>query len=222
MNKKKSLQPRDAATLVLYHKDNNNLKVLMGCRDSKHAFMPNRYVFPGGAVDPADRFVKPARELHSDVWQNLAKSCSRSRARALAAAAIRETWEETGLRVAKASPPPLGIIQNSWKEFHESGLSPDLSALDYVCRAITPPGRTRRFNARFFIAQSLSAKGNLAGSSELSDLKWISIDDALTLPIPDITSYVLKELPGWIKANRPRKEIPLMKRVKRSFVRIIE
>ena len=63
MTKIKPYRPKDAATLVLYRQNSGDIEVLMGCRHSKHAFMPNRYVFPGGAVDNTDRFVKPASVL---------------------------------------------------------------------------------------------------------------------------------------------------------------
>tara|TARA_Y100001970_G_scaffold267935_1_gene358594 strand:+ start:56351 stop:57019 length:669 start_codon:yes stop_codon:yes gene_type:complete len=213
----KTKRPKDAATLILYRKENHKLYVLMGCRDNRHAFMPNRYVFPGGAVDRSDRFVRPSDELKPNVWDNLSKSCSRARARSLAAAAIRETWEETGLRVACRSSSNNENIAPSWKDFHKTGYAPSFSQLDFVCRAITPPGRPRRFNARFFIAPSKASFGELRGNGELSDLKWISTRDALNLPIPDITSYVLQELSGWINANQPRLHTPLLKRVGKRF-----
>src|SRR2546430_16826219 len=47
------MRPRDAATLILVRQRGKVPEVLLGCRDAKHAFMPNRYVFPGGRVDRA-------------------------------------------------------------------------------------------------------------------------------------------------------------------------
>lgn len=189
----------------------------MGCRHGKHVFMPNRYVFPGGAVDAGDRFVKPAGELRTPVWEDLAKSCSRSRARALAAAAIRETWEETGLRLARPAPPPPGRIQPDWLGFHEGGLAPALDSLDYVCRAVTPPGRPRRFNARFFLAPADATTGTLGGNGELDDLRWFTIGDALALDVPDITAYVLHNLDGWLSSPDRRGRIPVLKRIGHEF-----
>jgi len=57
------LRPRDAATLILVRQRGKIPEVLLGCRDAKHAFMPNRYVFPGGRVDPADARVPVATPL---------------------------------------------------------------------------------------------------------------------------------------------------------------
>ncbi|MBR71764.1 MAG: hypothetical protein CMM30_02335 [Rhodospirillaceae bacterium] len=216
-------RPRDAATLILYKKIGHNLEILMGCRDNKHAFMPNRYVFPGGAVDKADRFVKTANELRTDVWYNLSKSCSRSRARALAAAAVRETWEETGLRLAKKqSLDKPDKIQESWRGFHQNNYAPAFQSLDFVCRAITPPGRPRRFNARFFVAPATEIIGKISGNGELSDINWFTIKQAKQLPIPDITKYVLDNLPTWLEVKGKRQQTPLLKRVGKQFVEMTE
>lgn len=215
-------RPRDAATLVLYRYERETLQVLMGQRHGKHAFMPNRYVFPGGAVDADDRYVKPAGELRPAVAANLAKSCSPARARSLAAAAIRETWEETGLLVARRAAKPEGKIRGSWRPFHDNGLAPALDELDYICRAVTPPGRPRRFNARFFVARADTVTGKLGGDGELHDLGWLSIRDALALPIPDITAYALSELQRWLRDGPAPEGIPLLKRVGREFSLIRE
>lgn len=217
MTRTPARRPRDAATLVLHRKTKGKLHVLMGCRHSKHAFMPNRYVFPGGAVDMGDRYVKPAAELQPGVARNLAKSCTPSRARALAAAAIRETWEETGLFLARPAPRPAGRIGPGWRPFHDAGLAPALDTLDYVCRAVTPPGRPRRFNARFFVAPADAALGELSGNGELGDLQWIPVEAALTLDVPDITAYVLDQLSGWLQDAAPRQRIPVFRRAGTAF-----
>ena len=70
-------------------------------------------------------------------------------ARALALAAIRETFEETGLAIgvpdhgAPGKPPP-----GAWSRFAATGVTPALDAIDFLAGAITPPGRPRRFDAR--------------------------------------------------------------------------
>ncbi len=48
------IRPKDAATIILVRRQRRKLYVLMGMRHSRHAFMPDRYVFPGGRVDRAD------------------------------------------------------------------------------------------------------------------------------------------------------------------------
>src|SRR5216684_3737927 len=91
------LRPRDAATLILVRERGRIPEVLMGCRDAKHAFMPNRYVFPGGRVDKADAHVPIATPLDRHVKARLLKAATAQRAQALGVAAVRETFEETGL-----------------------------------------------------------------------------------------------------------------------------
>src|SRR5262245_31715038 len=91
------MRPRDAATLILVRQQGDIPEVLLGCRDAKHAFMPNRYVFPGGRVDRADARVPIATALDRHVNARLQKAATALRARALGVAAVRETFEETGL-----------------------------------------------------------------------------------------------------------------------------
>src|ERR1700733_4257701 len=95
------MRPRDAATLILVRMKGKTPEVLMGCRAAAHAFMPNRYVFPGGRVDPADAHVPVATPLDRHVKARLLKAASEKRAHALGVAAIRETFEESGLILGK-------------------------------------------------------------------------------------------------------------------------
>ena len=197
----RSPRPRDAATLILLRFGDGEPQVLLGQRHSSHAFMPNRYVFPGGRVDRHDHLVRPASPLRSEVKTRLERAATPSRAKALAIAAVRETYEETGLMLGSAvpkgaRPPGAGA---TWNAFAERGMGPALDALDYVFRAVTPPKRPRRFNARFFVADAKHAHGNLRGNGELVDLKWVGLRDALALPIPQVTHLVLEMVGEQIK-----------------------
>ena len=202
-------RPKDAATLVLYRRRNGAVEVLMGERHAKHRFMPNRYVFPGGRVDRADWHVRAGAELHPAVSDRLSQSCPPRRARALALAAIRETFEETGLMLGTDDPNPGGRTPPSWQPFFAAGMAPALDCLDYVARAVTPPYRPMRFNARFFMADATLASGEIKGSGELLDLRWVPIAEACELPIPRITGLVLGHVeevvgaPGTIDRGRP-------------------
>ena len=100
---KKTLRPKDAATLVLYRGHGNNLRILLGQRHQGHAFMPNAYVFPGGRVNSSDSRAIPSSELRSGVAKMLERAATPARARAIAVAAVRETFEETGLLVASGA-----------------------------------------------------------------------------------------------------------------------
>ena len=192
---KTTLRPKDAATLVLIRKSSASPEVLLGQRNGGHAFMPNRYVFPGGRVDPSDSRVIPATELNHEVASRLEKNCGPARARALAVAAVRETYEETGLMLAEKMPEGMSTSSNpAWSDFVRQGLGPSLAKLDYVCRAITPPGRPRRFHARFFMADATHAQGEIKSNGELLDIGWVPLAEAVNLPIPSITGEVIKEV----------------------------
>src|SRR5271166_2989644 len=92
-----TLRPKDAATLVLVKRDGGAARVLMGQRHGDMAFMANKYVFPGGRLDPADMRIPVSTELAPHVAARAAHGASPARARGLALAAIRETFEETGI-----------------------------------------------------------------------------------------------------------------------------
>src|SRR5262249_17783737 len=147
-----TIRPRLAATLILLDKAQNPTKVLMGRRHAAHKFMPGKFVFPGGRLETVDRLMATAGELPDAVLAKKTKAGARATARrggGLALAAIRENFEETGLLLgtrAAATTTPPGI----WSDFARHGVVPDLSAVHFIARAITPPGRPRRFDAHFF------------------------------------------------------------------------
>lgn len=185
-------RPRDAATLILT-RGGRNLEVLMGRRAPGHVFMASKWVFPGGRIDPSDFRAEFSGELATDTARRLEMEMPAHRARALALTAIRETFEETGLILGRSAPQ--ASVAGPWREYRQAGALPDLSALTYVARAITPPGRTRRFDARFFTAPlgALLDADNIVGSGELDEIAWLPIEQALTLDLPSITRFVLGE-----------------------------
>ena len=196
MNAPTPLKPRDAASLVLYRRRVGSIEVLMGQRHAGHAFMPNRFVFPGGRVDPGDRLVGAATPLRPAGAAKLTKGCrSAARPHALAIAAVRETYEETGLIVGDHSSQAGHLDARHWAGFRLAGLAPALDRLDYIFRAITPPGMVRRFDARFFVAEAdATMTGPLCGNGELENLAWLPIADALALPLSMPTNLVLREV----------------------------
>ena len=221
------LRPRDAATLILVRQRGKIPEVLLGCRDAKHAFMPNRYVFPGGRVDPADSRVPVATPLDRFVDERLRKAATAQRARALAVAAVRETFEETGLMLAKPlkGGAPQQDFGEHWHGFLDKGMGPALDCLDLIARAVTPPGRPRRFNARFFMARAEDAKGDIRHSSELGDIRWVRLDEARELPLPTITGLILGEIGRLVKEPPNRKKqrkIPLFTTVHRKHLMLEE
>jgi 8-oxo-dGTP pyrophosphatase MutT (NUDIX family) len=225
------LRPKDAATLILVRRGPTDFpetpEVLMGCRAAAHAFMPNRYVFPGGRVDPADSRIPIATPLDPFVDERLQRAATAQRARALAVAAIRETFEETGLLLAKPLPAgaPKEDFGEHWKGFLDQGLAPALDRLDLIARAVTPPGRPRRFNARFFMARAEDATGEIRASSEMGDIRWVRLDEARELPLPAITGLILGEIGRLWKEPPDRsrqRRIPLFTTVNRKHLMLEE
>lgn len=167
---------RSAATVILWRDHAEGPQVLMGMRGAAAVFMPSKYVFPGGGIDPEDHAAKNL-PLSALCQRRLGLHCSPDAptAPALCATAARELVEETGLILTNQTP----------------------SALQFVFRAITPPGRSRRFDARFFLANAASITGDTAhfsaASTELSHLQWIGVSDARRLDLPFITEVVLAE-----------------------------
>ncbi len=221
------MRPRDAATLILVRMKGKTPEVLMGCRAAAHAFMPNRYVFPGGRVDRADAHVPIATPLDRFVNARLQKAATALRARALAVAAVRETFEESGLMLAK--PLKGGVPDKDfgehWQGFLDKGMGPALDCLDLIARAVTPPGRPRRFNARFFMARAEDTTGDIRHSSEMGDIRWVRLDDARELPLPTITGLILGEIGRLVKEppdRRKQRKIPLFTTIHRKHLMIEE
>lgn len=170
--------PRNAATLILWRDTARGPEILMGRRHASARFMPGVLVFPGGMVDRADHRAAAASELRPTVRAMLERRAKPSLARALAIAACRELHEETGLAFG-------------------SGQGPELAALDYLCRAVTPASRPIRFNARFLIGPGDVATGTLAGSGELDDIGWYAADAARAGRMAPITAMVLEQFHAW-------------------------
>ncbi|MCA3507655.1 MAG: NUDIX hydrolase [Rhodobacter sp.] len=183
-------------------------RVLMGQRGAGAVFMPSKYVFPGGAVDADDALVPVGPALHPTCAARLAAPGAPP-AGALAAAAIRELWEETGLALAR---PGQAALPPGWAGFAAQGLVPDASALRFFFRAITPPGRTRRFDARFFLADAARVTGDpddfSAASDELGHLHWLPLSQARDLDLPFITEVVLAEVAALAGAAGPPPPVP--------------
>ena len=185
---------RDAATVILVRDAETRPSILMGQRGSGAVFMPNKFVFPGGAVDAADADV-PLAALPSE--PSLARLTARVEnavsPKALAVTAIRELWEETGLRMGV--PGAWDDAPHDWATF---GGQPTARGLQFFFRAVTPPGRPRRFDARFFLASADdlmdAPDAHPPASDELSHLSWVPLDDVRRLNLAFITELVLAEL----------------------------
>jgi 8-oxo-dGTP pyrophosphatase MutT (NUDIX family) len=175
----------------------------MGRRNGGHDFMPGKWVFPGGRIDRSDFHAPYATDLRPEVAARLEKTAPIGRARALALTAIRETFEETGLLLAV--PAPIKSTLGPWQDFFALGALPNLAALDFVARAVTPAISPKRFDARFFLARadSLMSLERVADCGELDEIAWLDLSSALELDLPSVTRFVLKEIPARL-ADRTR------------------
>ncbi|MHA1108773.1 MAG: NUDIX hydrolase [Alphaproteobacteria bacterium] len=187
----RAVRPRDAATLIIYRIKRGHVEVLMGERHRKHKFQPQRYVFPGGAVDRSDSRVRSGAPARSDLLAMLERSATPARARGLVAAAVRETFEEAGLVIGCPDPEPSRSSPKNWTEFFDTGMAPDFSNISYVARAVTPPIRPMRFNARFFMIDAKHTIGELAGDGELLNLTYIPLAETPALKLARITQIIL-------------------------------
>ena len=195
------VRPKDAATLILVDRAGRVPKVLLGKRHHGHNFLPGKFVFPGGRVDPADRRMPVARPLDPATQAHLMKRLQRpsaEKARAFALAAIRETFEETGLLLGVRERATAKVPRGPWTAFAEADILPDLGALHFIGRAITPPGRPRRFDARFFTMDASAIAHRIEGvtgpDAELVELVWMPLADAKALDMPAVTGVMMEEL----------------------------
>lgn len=192
--KKVTIRPHDAATLILVRFDGPTPRILMGQRHEAHAFMPNKFVFPGGRFEAADGCLPVGNEGEPVTVEKLKLRMrpkpSHARARGLLVAAVRETYEETGLLVGRfTNDEPF-----------------DLSGLIYFARAITPPGRSRRFDSRFLVADAKLVSNldqpHTLEIAELLSVKWVTFSEALELNLPSITRDILRLLQPFLEQKR--------------------
>ncbi len=199
---------RDAATIIVVR---DGASVLMGQRGATAAFMPGKFVFPGGAVDDVDANV-PMSPVGAPCDARLSEDSTRP-VNALAAAAIRELWEETGQILG--TPGPWDDAPQGWRGFAATGHVPNAAALSFFFRAVTPQGRPRRFDARFFLTQAdalITDPDDFSGAEdELSHLQWVPLAQARSFDLPFITKVVLAELGAHLKRGGPIQSVPFFR-----------
>jgi len=213
-------RPRDAATLILVDRSGAIPKVLVGKRHDKVVFMPAKFVFPGGRVDKDDYRVPVAAPIASELEANLAKGSPKtppSRAKSLAIAAIREACEETGLCLGRKAQDnvegKVPKLEGNWKPFADVGLLPDPSSLFLIARAITPPGRVKRFDTRFFTADASAithrVEGVIHADAELVELVWVELGSKPLADLHPMTRNVLNELDTRLATGPLRHDAPV-------------
>jgi len=204
----RAVRPKASATLLLIRRDGPKSRILMGRRHSGHDFLPDRWVFPGGRVDRADHRAPAASELRPEVRTVIDAHVKPGLARALALAAVRETWEEAGLLLARPGPPRPAA--GPWRPFLAQGALPDLAALQLVGRAITPPMLAKRFDTWFLLADAerLISLERQADCGELDEIAWVDFDEVERLALPIITRALLAE--ALAQMDDPARPKPLL------------
>jgi len=222
-----NLRPRDSATLILVDNSESVPKVLLGRRHEGHKFLPGKFVFPGGRVEITDRLMPTAAPLQAGDAARLMQRVKRpslTKAAAFALAAIRETYEETGLMLGRPGHDAMTAPAGAWQAFAQAGVLPDLSAIHFIARAITPPRRPRRFDSRFFAADVSTiahrAEGFFGPEAELVEVVWLTITEARRLDIPAITAVALDELQDRITTGMSHDHpVPFYRMLHKRFVR---
>jgi len=202
---KRAVRPRPSATLLIVRRDGPRPRLLMGRRHGGHSFMPGRWVFPGGRLDRADRRAPVAADLPPQTQALFDAHLPAGLGRALALAAVRETWEEAGLLLARPAPARPGA--GPWRGFLATGALPDLSGIDVVGRAITPPTVAKRFDAWALTvgAESLLTLERAPDCGELEEIAWVGFDEALGLSLAPITRVFVTEAQARMEhPGRPR------------------
>ena len=206
---------RDAASVLLVRERPSGPEVLVGKRSGSAVFMPNKFVFPGGAVSPEDSGVKLAGTPCGTCMSRLAAGADPDLAASLVACAIREVHEETGLMLGERLTSRDAVASCSgWEAFANAGMAPSGARLVFFFRAVTPPGLPRRFDARFLLGRvgQVSLAGNpddlSSPSSELAELQWVAARDAPRLDLPYISRLVLKAALEALDSELPPLRVP--------------
>lgn len=195
-----SMIPRPAATLILVRDAGSDMEVFMIRRTQSAAFMGGAHVFPGGGVDAADAAAELAAccEGLDDIEASRLLGLERG-GLAYWAAAVRECFEEAGLLLAHdesgayadLNQPQRAQVFAQWRESVRAGQASlaDLcrderlrlaaGRLAYYSHWITQPGRPRRYDTRFFVAEAPRAQTPSHDNSETIDHVWIKPAAAL-------------------------------------------
>lgn len=221
----KRVRPRPAASVVLIDRSGAEPKILLGRRNARLAFLPGKYVFPGGRLEADDALMPASGALAERCLKRLALRRARSNPppEAFALAAIRELFEETGLLVGTpctAFPAPVPAI---WKDFCGCGFAPDLAALRFVARALTPPALPRRFDTSFFLVEAgaiaYRVDGRIGDDCEFVELEWLPFAAARERDIPRITAMILQEVEATIAMDFDHLRVPFFYERKRRWIR---
>jgi len=175
---------RDAATVVLLRDHGDGLQAWLLTRVKQMVFAAGMSVFPGGRVDGADAELPFAPGAATAVAGRF--GCDERQARALLGAAVRETFEETGVLLSVPAADLSGArtdVEAGRVSFGDllraNDLVVDADALRPWARWITPPGETRRYDTHFFVAALPEGADAQDVTTESSEASWIAPAEAL-------------------------------------------
>ena len=208
--------PRDAATIALVRDSDRGMEVYLLRRVRGMAFAGGMHVFPGGSVDPADATADIGWAGPSAAQWAESFSTSEPLARSLVCAAVRETFEESGVLLAGASDDDLlaDVSTDEWEaervalEGREHSLSELLGRRGLVLRSdllrplahwITPEVEPKRFDTRFFLARLPAGQVTRIAGTEADQRLWLRPADALEQDLTMLppTRAVLTELSAY-------------------------
>lgn len=191
---------RDAATVLVLRDGHEGLEVFMLRRNLNSDFVGGAYVFPGGAVDPADRHVdlEPICEGRSDLDASRRLGIDGG-GLAYWVAAIRESFEEAGLLLAYGTDGDYVDLDNAadlarWATHRaevdrgrrrivelcaQERLRLAVDRMHYFGHWITPVGAPRRYDTRFFLAAAPTNQTPLHDDREVIANEWIRPVEAL-------------------------------------------
>ncbi len=204
---KRAVRPRIASTIVLLQGPKANPRILMGQRSSRHDFMPSVYVFPGGRVDRADSYAPASGELSARTKTILEAAYAPRKAKAVALAAIRETFEETNLVLGTPHANIRNMKHKGWQGLHDTGRIADLSGIEVFGRAVTPPHRHKRFDTWFFLKHIEGELPAIADSTELLNVGWFTFDQIDTLELQRATTMMLQVLKQYLSHDTAPRRI---------------
>ncbi len=225
--------PRHAATVVLLRDTPQGPQAYLLRRVRAMSFAGGMHVFPGGSVDPDDAGAEIGWAGPPVADWARAFSCDEPLARALVCAAVRETFEESGVLLAGPSPDAVlaDVSTDEWEaeraalEAREQSLSQLLARRGLVLRAdllrplahwITPEVEPKRFDTRFFLAELPPGQVCRDAGSEADSRLWVRPADALggglaMMPPTEAALAAVREAPDVAAAlAAPREVVPVM------------
>jgi 8-oxo-dGTP pyrophosphatase MutT (NUDIX family) len=219
---------RPAATVAVVRGGERGLEVLLLRRPRRSGFAADAWVFPGGAVDAADREVRPLDPAAPEWWAQRLGVADAGEAWGIVVAAIREAWEETALLVGQGrrgvEPRRDGAPEETGFAglMAAGGLGADPDELVYVAHWITPLAERRRFDTHFFVAIAPADAPVRPAAGEIVEARWMTPAEAVrgaregALVMLPPTIHTLRLLGGYETPERMMLE--LRDRAVRSYL----